>query len=494
MKLVVVFASVTLLAAIMILGGCGASNSVPPPPSADFTLAVSPPSLFVPVGTGSGSLQISIQPLNGFNQATTVSLSGLPAGVTTSPASPFTVNPGAQQNVVLTASAGLQPGIQSVSVDATAGALSHSSAVDLSFADAVYAYVASGYSTLPPNNIAAYVVDANTGALSQIADSPVDLPNPPIEFVVASQSAGAFLYLLTQAYSAGTTVNTLSGFRIDPATGALTAIQTITYPPATGQGTVAVHPSGKFLYVTQDACVLAYLIDPSSGSFTQSSCSVVPEQPSVDGFVVVPPGLFAYGVTGGSPMYVYSVNQDNGALTVIQSIGGPGLSFTGTLFSDPLGRGLYNLQPQPPGGCGGFGIWTINSQTGDLTALSSSFGPPLCIPGSIAFDPTDHFAYVTSERGETNLTAGIYGGEVDATSGDLTNLTGSPFAPQSIPLFGVVEPTQGKFLFEVTGDSSPQMNAYAIDASTGQLSQVQNAGAEVPSQFPVKMVIVRPPH
>jgi hypothetical protein len=52
--------------------------TTPPPP--DFTLNVSPWSIFVPIGASS-SLQLSVKAINGFNQAVTISVTGLPGGV-----------------------------------------------------------------------------------------------------------------------------------------------------------------------------------------------------------------------------------------------------------------------------------------------------------------------------------------------------------------------------------------------------------------------------
>ena len=251
MKVSGVLLTATALLVGAALIGCGGSGSTlpasPPPPAPDFTLGVSPQSLFLPIGVGSGSLQVSVQAINGFSQAVSVSIAGLPAGVTTNPASPFNVAPGMNQIVLLNAPPGLTPGVSSVSAQGVAGALSHSGTFSLSVAAAVYTYIASGNSTSPPNDIVGYAVDANTGALATVSGSPFSLPNPPIDFVVASESGGAFLYALTETNTGGTSVDTLSSFLVDPATGNLTAVQTITYQPNTHQASLAVHPNGKFL-------------------------------------------------------------------------------------------------------------------------------------------------------------------------------------------------------------------------------------------------------
>lgn len=83
--------------------------------------------------------------------------------------------------------------------------------------------------------------------------------------------------------------------------------------------------------------------------------------------------------------------------------------------------------------------------------ISIPVGPPLCIPNSITFTPDDSFAYVTAGRNQNSQGQGIYAGAVDSSTGNLPNVPGSPFATSSPPTFGVVEPTQGKFLIGTGG-------------------------------------------
>ena len=104
---ILLWASAIFSAAILV--GCG-GGSQSSPPQADFNLSLSSQSVYVPMGAGSGSQQVIIQAVNGFTQAVTVSFSGLPAGVTTSPALPITINPGSNQTITLTAASGGTPG------------------------------------------------------------------------------------------------------------------------------------------------------------------------------------------------------------------------------------------------------------------------------------------------------------------------------------------------------------------------------------------------
>jgi hypothetical protein len=122
-----------LFVGLTILIGCGSSyQSMTTPPPADFTLNVSPSSIFVPIGAYSSSLQLSVKAINSFNQPVTISVTGLPSGVSTTPNSPFTVKAGANQTVVFSATNGMLLSLQQVSFQGASGTLSHSFPVSVS--------------------------------------------------------------------------------------------------------------------------------------------------------------------------------------------------------------------------------------------------------------------------------------------------------------------------------------------------------------------------
>jgi hypothetical protein len=498
MKPVRIFGAINIVILTATLIGCGGSSSpMPPSPPADFILAVSPQKLFVPIGAGSGSVQVSIQAVNNFTQSVSVSMSGLPAGVTTSPASPFMVTPGSNQTVTFTAANGSLPSVSNVTVSGSAGSLSHNSTLAVSIAKPSFAYVPTGNApSNPPYNLTGFAVDANTGAVSQVPGDPVSLAGASYDLAVASEPNSSFVYLLfldnTQS------VYTLNGYSVDPATGVLTALQTFSYPYASAASAVVVHPSEKFLYVVQSPCTLIYTIDPATGNLTQSSCATVPGR----SLAMTPSGQFAYSIAGdyiASNMYIYTVDQDTGALTQIQSFDSSGgASFAGLPYTDPFGRALYSLLTPVPGiggVCSGIDIWTIDPNTGSLTPVPTSFDP-LCEPLSMTFDLTGNFAYVTSQRTENSTDQGIYGGVIDPLTGNLTTVAGSPFTASAAASFGAVEVTQGKFLLEViNGNPDLQLVPFSIDPTTGALTLVSGASGTLPSASAnvQKMVVVAPP-
>ena len=98
-------------------------------PAADFSLSVSPAAIRLQGGS-STSLSLSAAVLNGFSPVT-VSLAGLPAGVTAVP-STMTLLPGKPQQVAIVASAIAPVGSATLQVQAVAGSITHTDEVPLS--------------------------------------------------------------------------------------------------------------------------------------------------------------------------------------------------------------------------------------------------------------------------------------------------------------------------------------------------------------------------
>jgi 6-phosphogluconolactonase len=450
-------------------------------------LSVAPQSVSVPIGAGNGTVQVSVQPVNGFNQSVSVNLQGLPSGVTTVPASPFSVSPGTPQTVTVSAARGVSPSAPIVSVLGTSGALSHSGSFGLSVAAAaVYTYVAGNGESPNPSAIAGYAVDPSSGAVTAVTGSPFNLTTDPVtDMVVVSESGGTYLYAVTS----GNAVNLL-GFRINPANGVLSPIQTINYPAGSGEPRIAAQPFGKYLYAAQVSnCVVAYSIDPATGNLTQASCSAQnPNGP----LVVAPSGKFAYGGDSNSTsapilLTAYSVNQSDGSLTSFQSVVTDNAN--SLLYTDPQGHALYNLKSGPFLGCGDLSIWGIDPTSGRLSSLNPSAGGP-CTPFSMSFDPGSQFVYLTINIYRPYN--GVYGYAVDPTTGNLTRLTGPVPGPN--PGAAVVEPSQGRFLFVYSSYSGAVIATYAIDATTGALTMVSATSVSSPFSYPVRMVIVAALH
>lgn len=97
----------------------------------DFSMVLTPTSVTANAGSSSSSFTVSITALNGFTGSVTASLTGLPGGTTTSPASPFPVGAGSSQTVVLSVPSTLTSGNYNLTVSGTSGALTHSNPLPL---------------------------------------------------------------------------------------------------------------------------------------------------------------------------------------------------------------------------------------------------------------------------------------------------------------------------------------------------------------------------
>jgi len=128
-----------LLLLALACAGCGSTSSAPPPPppAADFTLSLSSNSISITQGAASPAVNVSVNPMNGFSGPVQVSLNALPAGVTSNPASPFSVPPGTSTPVVFGASASAATGNFTVSLQGTSGALSHAANLALAIQSSV---------------------------------------------------------------------------------------------------------------------------------------------------------------------------------------------------------------------------------------------------------------------------------------------------------------------------------------------------------------------
>ena len=123
-----------------------------------------------------------------------------------------------------------------------------------------FLYTANPDATHP--SISGFSIDPATGALSRLSGSPFQLP---VSHYIATDHTGAYLYVTT-----GTNV---VGYAVDATTGALTALPG--FPVAVGANAyfVSIDPTNQFLYVANDraASVNGFRLDASTGALTPMS-------------------------------------------------------------------------------------------------------------------------------------------------------------------------------------------------------------------------------
>ncbi len=115
--------------------GCGGGFAQPQTtqtsPSQDFSLTLSTNAISVPQGGASSPVNILVNAQNGFAGAVQITLSDLPSGVLSTPASPFNVAVGANAAVVFGANPSAATGSFTITAQATSGSLTHSAGFSL---------------------------------------------------------------------------------------------------------------------------------------------------------------------------------------------------------------------------------------------------------------------------------------------------------------------------------------------------------------------------
>ncbi len=208
--------------------------------------------------------------------------------------------------------------------------------------------------------------------------------------------------------------------------------------------------------------VTVFAVDPVGGGLT-----AVPGSPFAAGqgamdVAVTPDHRFAYVVNQSSNnISAYSINPVTGALS---SIAGAPFS-TGYIPSgiaiDPAGRFAYvayGIQSvsQPPSAVAAY---SIDAATGALTPLAGSPFLTAPHPYSIVFNPVTPFAYVSSANG-------VRGHSQNPTTGALTPISNGSLSGTALPVPAIAFDPSGRFAF-VPSMWDGYVAAYAVDANTG---------------------------
>jgi 6-phosphogluconolactonase len=207
-------------------------------------------------------------------------------------------------------------------IDSASGALTSSGGLDLNdghpfggvSVDPLDRFVYASYfqGSSSPAFVIPLTLDSTSGALSRVA-APVAVKG---DWVLADPS-GRFLYVGTDVF------NTISAFKVDPATGTLTAVAgaPFTITNGAGQGdsfTAAIDPTGNYLYVASyvGSNVSVYTIDHSSGQLAPINGSPFPTGPAPNAVVTEPLGRFVY-VSDDSGVSAFRIDAANGTLTAV---------------------------------------------------------------------------------------------------------------------------------------------------------------------------------
>jgi 6-phosphogluconolactonase (cycloisomerase 2 family) len=294
-----------------------------------------------------------------------------------------------------------------------------------------FLFAAGGGTLVSGGTISAYTINTSTGQLTLVTGSPWATEGGEAAQVTVDPS-GKFLYVLNEGNFIESAAGSVSAFTIDGGTGALTPVTGSPFTTGVGAASMAIDPTGRFAYVGNfgdqqgenlPGDVSAYTIDPTSGALNGIAGSPFLRSSGAYGVAVAPSGRFGYvlGETSTNEITAFSINSTTGVPT--QVAGSP---FT-------LGE-TANLH-------------------------------------SIVITPSGKFIYVVGD----NPTGTIAALSIDAATGAVTPVTGSPFATGDNPEFATIAPN-GTLLY-VTNNGSGEVWTYSI-ADDGTLALLNRARAQ----------------
>jgi len=372
----------------------------------------------------------------------------------------------------------------------------------------------------PPSSIFVYTIDAASGALTPVANSPFPAAGNLGDITV--DPSGRFLF---ESHNEGLLPGSETGvstFAINNMTGALSPVGLsvrggTSVSIATTKGVQPLTFEPKFVYVGDEIAgiVTAFRVDAQSGALTAIGTTSVGKVVSV---AADPRGRFLYAVVGsanGAPGQVlgFSINSSSGALipAFTQQIQGDAIAIgaggafayladrsnnTVTRFVVNPADGTLSAPVATAGGgdpnalaldLQGLTAFATNGSTSRLAAYDIvhlplvdqeqlgqllpflDTGNPYLTganPGAAAVDPTGHFVYVADSSSDR-----VSGFAIDPSDRALTQVPGSPYLSTGFTPAGVATEPSGRFVY-IANQGSASIDAYTIEAHTGALTLV----------------------
>jgi len=224
------------------------------------------------------------------------------------------------------------------------------------------------------NNVSVYSIDAGSGALAEVAGSPFPANSNPAEILITP--SGKFVYVTNPG------IGMVTAFSFS--NGVLTQLPTSPVPSGAGAMGLAVDGSERFLYVANPSAsnpppfssttgnISGFNIDPSTGALgtMPGSPFTATNGKGPSAVTVDPSGRFVYATTTGSSFSIwgFTISATNGQL--VAATNSPFSLTAGGLFAliDPSGNYLY-IGSQDANGIAGY---TYDPSTGAPTAITGS--------------------------------------------------------------------------------------------------------------------------
>ena len=269
--------------------------------------------------------------------------------------------------------------------------------------------------------------------------------------VTCSTVYARFAYALS-SFRGSDYTNTISQYRVDATTGQLYLNGLIVTPR--GPLALAVHPGGRFAYLSTyiaqfQSTVTTYDIDAASGELIERVSATGDSRQGP--LTLNPAGSFLYDIGGGGGISGRGIDQTTGNFTT----GGGGIGFPNQVFAglpvfDVTGKFAFSVvidQSAPAANSFSVHAFAVNAATGEFTDKSS-----FALSGTANLPVVDSAGHVYLVSASTNDVRGF---NFSQTTGELTEIAGSPFA--GIKAIGLVMDPENRF-------------AFARDPATGAIS------------------------
>jgi 6-phosphogluconolactonase len=323
--------------------------------------------------------------------------------------------------------------------------------------DYVAGYVYATNSKAIPGLLTAYGVDFQSGALSQLADSPIPAGGNNSVTLVASPN-GKYLYVINH--------DTSSVVQFDVGTdGKIYAINTYSVVSINGNSNIGTYPtaaavdaSGKFLFVAFTYQNGFTTVKPGPGGLATFPINA-------DGSLGSALLNTTVGTTAANPLPYIPLGNNPVNVAVSKATAGAPTGF------------VYVIDQESPVTSSAQGVllsFTENTTTGALTPIAGRF-PTAAYPNGVAAgitpsalteDPSGHYLYVTDQAGNQLLGYNV-------TPAGTPVAMAAPFPTGLGPDAVTIDP-HGQFVY-VANYSSSTVSGYLINQNTGSLVSTGNS-------------------
>jgi 6-phosphogluconolactonase (cycloisomerase 2 family) len=350
----------------------------------------------------------------------------------------------------------------------------------------LYASAYAGPNTFPASiyGLAVYT----GGALSPVPGSPATTADGGGPNVITRDSK---LLYTSHYYEFDVNFGELLAFQIN-ADGSLTNAPAPSYSMSGAQLGLVAHPTADFLYASGNSGVLTVLaIDSATGALSPTSSVTLANKFLKNSAVITPDGRYLYqnDLDRNDDLFPTSVQlagfSTDAATGALSPVPGNPLTLTtpspsttsgtGPMAIDPTGKFLYvgyQFVVLNVGDDGGLAAYSIDAASGALAAVPGSPFGVGGVPSSVAIDASGRFLIVSMFPLGGGSRLAVF--SIDPGTGALTSVPGS-FGPTYVWGTLAADPS-GPYVYAGTGlqtaNSPAIVFAISIDQATGALASV----------------------